>query len=130
MNLFHLKTGISALIICLFIANYSFAQQGTVSINQDEAIITLLNLKKEINKESNNYYKIQIYSGNRSSAEAARKNFNSKYYDWTSKIVYETPNFKIWAGNFRTRLEADRALKKIKREFPSAFVFKPKKEKS
>ena len=52
MNLSYLKTVISSLIICLFIANYSFAQQGTVSINQDEAIVTLLNLKKEINKES------------------------------------------------------------------------------
>jgi hypothetical protein len=130
MNLFHLKRVISVLIICLFIVNYSFSQQGDALINQDQAIVTLLNLKKEINKESNNYYKIQIYSGNRSSAETARKNFNGKFYDWASKIVYETPNFKIWAGNFRTRLEADRALKKIKREFPGAFIFKPKKEKS
>ena len=80
-----------------------------------------------MNKESDDFYKIQIYSGNRNSAQAAKKNFTSTFNDWPSKIVYETPNFKIWAGNFRTRLEADRALKRIKREFPGAFIFKPKK---
>ena len=42
---------------------------------------------------------------------------------------FETPNYKIWIGNFKTRLEADRALLLIKKKFYSAFVFKPKKEK-
>ena len=35
-------------------------------------------------------------------------------------------NYKIWVGNFKTRLEADRALVKIKRKFSNAFYFKPK----
>ena len=43
---------------------------------------------------------------------------------------YETPNYKIWVGNFKTRLEADRALQRIKRAFNSAFIFKPKKGKT
>ena len=49
------------------------------------------------------------------------------FENWKSNIVYEYPNFKIWAGSFATRLEADRALKEVKRKFPSAFIFKPKK---
>ena len=130
MKLPHLKTCFLVVIISLITINANFGQEGTVSVNQDEDITTLLKLKREINKESSNYYKIQIYSGNRTDAEAAKKNFNNAFNDWASKIVYETPNFKIWAGSFRTRLEADRALKKIKREFPSAFIFKPKKEKN
>lgn len=119
-----------AVIISLIALNSTFGQEGSVSVNQDEDIATLLKLKREINKESSNYYKIQIYSGNRNDAEAAKLNFNNTFNDWAPKIVYETPNFKIWAGSFRTRLEADRALKRIKREFPSAFIFKPKKEKN
>ena len=89
----------------------------------------LLDVKKEMNKSDtdSDIYKIQIYSGNRSSAESAQREFNNAFSDWKPTIQYETPNFKIWAGNFRTRLEADRALKKIKNKFPSAFIFKPKK---
>lgn len=108
----------------------AFAQQGTVVVNQDNDINVLLKLKKQINKEESltNQYKIQVYSGNRSDAESVQEKFNTTYEKWTSNMVYEYPNFKIWAGNFATRLEADRALKDVKKTFSSAFIFKPKKK--
>ncbi|TYA74541.1 SPOR domain-containing protein [Seonamhaeicola marinus] len=109
-----------------------FAQEGQVTVNQDRNIDVLLNIKKQLNKTENSAdrYKIQIYNGSRSGAYAAQKEFHESFSDWRSRIEYESPNFKIWAGNFRTRLEADRALKRIKKKFPSAFIFKPKKEKN
>ncbi|MFH6768502.1 SPOR domain-containing protein [Gaetbulibacter aquiaggeris] len=116
--------------ICLIaFATNGFAQQGTVTLNQDKNIDKLLDLKKEMNKTDNltDRYKIQVYSGNRGEAEATQTKFNAAYENWKSNIVYEYPNFKIWAGSFTTRLEADRALKEVKRKFPSAFIFKPKK---
>lgn len=127
-----LKIKVLTSIILLASISYSFAQQGDVTVNQDEKITVLLNAKKELNKTENasNRYKIQIYNGNRSDAKSAQKEFHLSFSDWRSKIEYESPNFKIWVGNFRTRLEADRALKRIKRKFPSAFIFKPKKEKN
>jgi hypothetical protein len=123
------KTLILSFVCFAFTATYTQAQQGIVSINQDEKITTLLDLKKDMNKNENDSdrYKIQVYSGNRSEAHEARKEFSEAFTNWDPVIEYETPNFKIWAGNFRTRLEADRALKEIKTKFPSAFIFKPKK---
>lgn len=114
--------------LSLIISFSSYAQQGHVTVNQDPKIDNLLSVKKEFNKTENSSdrYKIQIYNGNRSGAYAAQKEFHEIFSDWKSRIEYESPNFKIWAGNFRTRLEADRALKRIKKEFPSAFIFKPK----
>lgn len=126
-----LSLKISLLISICFIvfATNGFAQQGTVTVNQDKNIGVLLDLKKEMNKTENltDRYKIQVYSGNRGEAEATQTKFNSTFENWKSNIVYEYPNFKIWAGSFSTRLEADRALKEVKRKFPSAFIFKPKK---
>jgi hypothetical protein len=119
-------------IFCLILtSSFVFSQEGQVVINQDKHISVLLDLKKEMNKNetSSERYKIQVYSGNRSGAYEVQKEFSSTFGGWYPSIQYETPNFKIWAGNFRTRLEADRALKKIKRKFPNAFIFKPKKEK-
>jgi hypothetical protein len=129
-----LKLKISLLgIFCFFsAANFCFAQQGNIVINQDKKIATLLEIKKEVNKNDSDSdrYKIQIYSGqDRQRAESTQREFSSYYEDWAPSIQYETPNFKIWAGNFRTRLEADRALKKIKKDFPNAFIFKPKRHK-
>lgn len=114
--------------LCLiFTATNTYAQEGHVSINQDEHIAKLLELKKSMNDEDVDRYKIQIYNGNRQDAYAAQKKFSSVFSDWNPSIHFEQPNFKIWVGNFRTRLEADRALKRIKKEFSSAFIFKPKK---
>ncbi len=128
MKPLHMKNNFLS-IICFFMTlSYSFSQQGNVVVNQDQKINVLLNLKKEMNKNETDSerYKIQVYSGNRSGAYDAQKEFSSAFGDWYASIQYETPNFKIWAGNFRTRLEADRALKRIKRKFPNAFIFKPK----
>ena len=125
-----LKFSVLACIYFSLVSIDAFAQQGIVVVNQDNDINALLKLKKQINKEESltNRYKIQVYSGNRSEAESVQEDFNTTFEKWTSKMVYEYPNFKIWAGNFATRLEADRALKDVKKTFNSAFIFKPKKD--
>lgn len=131
MKILNYKKHLYTLAIMLLLTGISFAQQGTVNINQDKEIEQLLELKKTINTSENtsDRYKIQIYSGNRTEAEKTQSNFKALNLELQSKLVYETPNFKIWVGNFRTSLEADRALAKVKTKFPTAFIFKPKKEK-
>ncbi len=132
MQKFSWKHKISLTIYLLAFTGISIAQQGQVEVNQDKNIDVLLNVKKQLNRSENSSerYKIQIYNGSRSGAYAAQKEFRETFNSWSSRMEYESPNFKIWAGNFRTRLEADRALKRIKRKFPNAFIFKPKKEKN
>ncbi|AEH01210.1 SPOR domain-containing protein [Lacinutrix sp. 5H-3-7-4] len=119
------------LLLTAGIYSVSNAQNGSLDISQDEEISNLLKLKKEINTEDNdtNRYKIQIFSGSRERAESMENSFDSSFNSWPSSLVYETPNYKVWVGNFRTRLEADRALMKIKKKFPTgSFIFKPKKK--
>lgn len=127
MKSLSLKTTLFTLICFFSILNFCNAQQGNVSINQNEKIYTLLDIKKSMNTENNDRYKIQIYSGDRVSAEREKEKFLKKYSDWKATMEFETPNYKIWVGDFRSRLEADRALKSIKKNFSIAFIFKPKK---
>lgn len=131
MKILKMKISTFTVVCILFLTNLGFAQQGNVEINQDKDIDKLLTIKKEMNESENtsDRYRIQIYSGNRSEAEKSESSFKSLNLDLVSKLVYETPNYKIWVGNFRTRLEADRALVKVKSKFPTAFIFRPKKEK-
>ncbi|MFD2822234.1 SPOR domain-containing protein [Lacinutrix iliipiscaria] len=131
MKLIKIKVASIIVMILSVFTSICYAQQGEITVNQDQKITELLKLKKEINsnEDSSDRYKIQIYSGRRISAEKSKSDFDSSYREWSSKMVYETPNYKVWVGSFRSRLEADRALLKIKKTFPNAFIFKPKKEK-
>ena len=117
------------IIFFMLLSCFSYSQQGNVSINQDKKITTLLELKKELNKDddSSDSYKINIFSGSRSGAESSEVKFRSSFNKWRTKLIFDTPNYKILVGSYRTRLEADRALKEIKTKFPNAFIFKPKK---
>ncbi|MFT5216111.1 MAG: hypothetical protein ACI83H_001230 [Glaciecola sp.] len=121
------KTFIYTVSISLFSFANVAAQQGTVEVNQDKQIDALLTIKKSVNASEANY-KIQIYSGNRPGADKAQSEFRSAFREWSSTMEFETPNYKIWIGNFNTRLEADRALVKVKLKFAYAFYFKPKKD--
>ncbi|WCO02029.1 SPOR domain-containing protein [Psychroserpens ponticola] len=105
----------------------SFAQSGTVSIDQDSDIDKLLEFKKDV--KTVNLYKIQVYSGTRSGAESSKQNFLNAFNEWPVSMEFDSPNTKIWVGNFRSRLEADKALLKIKRKYNNAFIFEPKKDK-
>lgn len=128
------KYFLNTYLIALFTLGFyslGVAQQGTVVINEDPTINELLALKKEINKDEKNSdrYKIQIYYGTRDIAESTKSMFDTAVGKWKSQLVYEEPNWKIWVGSFRTRLQADRALIDVQKKFINAFIFKPKKEK-
>ena len=115
----------------LFLGTLTNAQEGKITINQDKEITELLELKKDINTSeiNSNKFVIQIFSGNRQTAEKTKSVFESKFSGWTTKLVFQTPNYKVWVGKYRTRLEGDRALVEVQEHFPDAFIFKPKENK-
>ena len=45
--------------------------------------------------------------------------------DTSADVIYETPNYKVWVGNYYTQLEADKRLIEIRKKFRSAFIFRP-----
>lgn len=120
-----------ASILIIFICGKSFAQSATLTVNQNPKITELLNLKKELEKENklSDGYTIQLYYGELDKASQVLIKYRSSYAHWPASIEYETPNYKVWAGNFTTRIEADRALLEIQKNFSSAFILKPERRK-
>ncbi|MBP2832528.1 SPOR domain-containing protein [Aquimarina sp. U1-2] len=106
---------------------YTKQPEAFVTVNQDPRIKILLNLKSKMDKEGefSDRYKIQLYYGNLKQANEIMTSSKEAFPQWDATIRWETPNYKVWIGNYRTRLEADRALKEIHTKFPSAFIFKP-----
>jgi hypothetical protein len=118
-----------ASIIFLFTSEILSAQPPSVTVNADPRIDQLLRVKKQLEKENKlgDGFTIQLYYGSLNQANEVLKNYRYSYGTWPASIEYETPNYKVWVGNFGTRLEADRALVEIKSKFTSAFILKPNK---
>lgn len=80
---------------------------------------------KEVNREKQTMpgYRIQIYFGSqRAKANELRARFAGRFPELNAAVSYHQPNFKVRAGDFRTRMEAQSKLEMIEKEFPGAFV--------
>lgn len=113
--------------LLLVFTQISFAQEGVVNIHQDEKLEVLLQIKNRLIKNNKliEGYTIQLYNGDISNANKVINEYNTLFKDWDAIIEYQTPNYRVWVGNFSTRLEADRVLLKIQKDFPNAFVLRP-----
>ncbi len=111
-------------IILFITVNPLAGQNGNTIINKSYKLDSIIKLKKELNSKIQNL-RIQIYNGDRTKAELIIKEYIDNFNDTTADIIYETPNYKIWVGNYYTQLEADRNLIKIRKKFSSAFIFRP-----
>ena len=97
-----------ASILIAFTSGKSIAQSATLTVNQDSKITPLLMLKKELEKENklSDGYTIQLYYGELDKANQTLRKYKGSYTNWPASIEYETPNYKVWAGNFSSRIEA------------------------
>ncbi|OIQ29409.1 MAG: hypothetical protein BM564_06855 [Bacteroidetes bacterium MedPE-SWsnd-G2] len=122
-----LKVSVKSAVLTFFITVFSgqlSAQNGQVNIDEPNDVKQLMEFKKDL--RTVNLLTIQVYSGNRTDAQEIRDELNKSEMDFPVSLKFETPNYKVWIGNFTTRLEADRALVIVKEDFPNAFILKPK----
>ena len=118
---------LSCFIFMLVFVCFAYGQNASITINANEKISELLILKKKLetkNKLSDGYT-IQLYYGDLVVANKIIREYQKYFDSWPAYIKYETPNYKVWIGNFNSRLEADRARIEIKNKYPSAFILKP-----
>lgn len=122
---------LGTVVIALLFHLNSVAQEATVTIEQDEKLETIMKERKRLLKkgELRTHYTIQVFSGEIENAQKVLKECKSKFKDHKSQIFYETPNYKVWVGKYRNRLDADRALLLIHEDYPGAFAFKPDNKK-
>jgi hypothetical protein len=103
------------------------AQDQNITVIQDPKFEQLLNEKRKINASLtvNDSYKIQIYTGGSENAKKTLNEFRQEFNDIDATIVFNTPNYKVWVGSFRTRIEAERNLVNIKDRYKNVLLIKP-----
>ena len=99
----------------------AFSQErGKVEVIKDPLIDTLIARRPSLGTgrnagvnapETANGYRVQIFFGSsRQAAYAAQAKINEEYPELRTYISYTEPNFKVKAGDFRTRLEAQKLV--------------------
>ena len=117
------------IVTLVFISQKSYGQEAKVSVSQDPKFEQLLNEKRKINSSItiNDRYKIQIFNGDTENSKKTLLDFKRENKNIDATIVFSTPLYKVWVGNFKTRIEAEKNLNDLKKKYPNAFLIKPNK---
>jgi SPOR domain len=116
------------ILIALFFSYFSYSQKN-VTVYQDPKFEKLLSEKKKLNISANNAdrYRIQIYNGDTETAKTTLAKFKKENENYDAVIVFNTPTYKVLVGGFKTRIEAERNLKIIAKQYKNALLIKPVK---
>lgn len=125
------------LILALFVSLQSVAQNNTtpgspavlqtisVVVHKDPRIDVLIKKKAAINKASANvahtmrgFRLLVINTNNRNEAIAAKTKVYTYFPELKAYLQYQSPYFKLRAGNFKTRDEAEKYRKTMTSMFP------------
>ena len=106
-------------------------QSDNISITQDASIKSGMNshIIKNAKKKMSGY-RVRIFFDNkqdsRGASEAVAGRFRALYPGYNVYRSFANPFFKVTVGDFRTKSEANVALRVIVNDFPSAFVVREK----
>jgi hypothetical protein len=114
-------------ILSSFFCLSSNAQDGKTNISVDPKIDQLLKEKRKLNTGLflNEGYKIQIFYGNSEESKKKLQEFKKEFKDLDGTIIFNSPNYKVWIGNFKTRIDVERVMLDIKKKYPTALIIKP-----
>jgi hypothetical protein len=102
--------------------------QGDILVFQDMRINDLIYNHVEQNKRKEGVpgFRIRIFSDLGSSARDQSQDAKAKFYGLFPEIPiyleYVSPYFRVVVGDYRTKIDALKDFKRVKRYFPSAFI--------
>jgi len=124
-------TGCCFFIVLFFAAPAMAQTRGKVEVVKDARIDTFAARRADLNKANSevtvNGYRVQIFTGeNRKDAYNAQAKLLEQFPNVRTYIIYNEPNFKVRAGDFRTRLEAEKLEEDLKKLFTGMFIITEK----
>ena len=101
---------------------------GSLNVDQDSRIENLIMKQRLLYRVDSSFsgYRIHVFMeiGNEAlqHAEEMKRQFERAFPDIPIYLTYSEPYFRLRAGNFRNRVEAEKCLRRIKPRFKEAFV--------
>lgn len=114
-------------IICLLFLSITYSQTDKLNLINDPKLDSVLKIKKVIDKKNfkKNYYSIQLFSGQFVIGDSISKLVSEKFIEDSVYFYFETPNYKVRIGKYKSKLDAEKKLKILRKKFKSAFIFVP-----
>jgi|TARA_B110000967_G_C18384491_1_gene316860 hypothetical protein len=114
------KSYLNLFFFVLLAGCLSFTAQNKT--NSSEEIKKLITKKRAFNKEYGYGFRIQIYYGDETKARSLRSKFRLNYPEVFTKLDYNQPYWKVQVGNYKTKLEADKAMIHFLEKFSGLIV--------
>ena len=114
--------------------------RGIVTVTRDPKIDTIIAKRLALSKKEANItirpngpvvsqmgYRVQVYYGSdRRAVFKEQARFGSLYPNLITYITYKEPNYYLRAGDFRTRMEAQKLMAELRSSYPTLFIFREK----
>ena len=121
------------ILLVAFILSLPFGASAQVVIVKDHKLDLLLQKQEELNKKvyvENNRtgagYRILVLSTNdRKQALDVKTRLMRDFPEQKTYLIYQSPNYKIQIGNFRSREDADKLRKQVTKIYPKGVIVIP-----
>jgi len=114
---------IKKVFLVLILGSFALVGKAQINFSEDFLIERMMSRYVQINRANTTVsgYRINVMSSNdRRKIEAAYSSFNGRFPEYPCEWVHVKPYYILKAGAFLTRLEAEAAVKRIKRYYRSA----------
>ena len=125
-NCFFIKKSFFSIFFTFILFNI-YSQNLNQKINENPKFLKLIELSKIANNEyfRSSYFSIQVYSGTYKEADSIMNFVKDKYINDSIYFFFETPNYKVQLGKYKSKIEAQKSLREVSKVFKSAFILKP-----
>ncbi|GAB1447965.1 hypothetical protein MASR2M44_09680 [Bacteroidota bacterium] len=121
-----MKKGLFVVLLLLFSGLIQAqAQRKNIVVERDEDLDSLIYQHAENNKSRNTLdgFRIQLFSGSeRNNANQLKAQFLRQYPEVPVYLSYQQPFFKLRAGDFRTRTEAQNLYHKLLKDYGEVLI--------
>lgn len=99
-----------------------------INVNQDARLEKMVKWHADNNNKRNGIsgYRVEIFFSSSFNAKDQalnkKKEFLSRYGEYNVHVKYTAPNFRVRVGDFRTKNEALKLLRRIQKDYPGAFI--------
>jgi len=107
-------------VVFLFLISERLISQNET--NSSPEIMRLISKKRAFNKTYGYGFRVQVYYGDETKARKIQNKFKISFPNVYTKLAYNKPDWKVHVGNYKTKLEADKALITFSEKFTGLIV--------
>jgi hypothetical protein len=121
------------IIWLLFFPIIGFSQAKSVEIIKDHRLDLLIQKQEELNKKAYlenkksipGFRVMVITTNDRTKALDVKTTLLRDFPEHKTYLIYQSPNFKVQIGNFKTQTDAEKLRKTIVRLYPDGVIIVP-----